>query len=206
MAKRLSAERPYTPLDDTLLASVLSPAKSPSPALPVGETSVEGSYAEPHVEMAGEPFTAADVGTSLQKGPQSEAVLPTPAYARRVREAWHRQRPEPAQTATTQFTGADESERMSATLRLKVARRDKREFEAFTARLGAALETTLKPSNLLRAMLSVLQNAEPALSDLARRQAPLRRPPNDDAIAYADFEHRLVCAIDAAVRLSAPLK
>ena len=205
MAKRLSAERPYTPLDDTLLASVLSPARSAPPAPHVTLASVETRTTEPHVDTKRELVTdSPEAGVASPKRLQSETA--TPAYERRVRRAWPRQGADPARTVAAHVAVADESERMSATLRLKVARRDKREFEAFTARLGAALDTTLKPSNLLRAMLSVMQNAEPALSDLARRQAPLRRPPNDDAIAYADFEQRLVCAIDAAVRLSPPLK
>jgi hypothetical protein len=95
---------------------------------------------------------------------------------------------------------------MNATLRLKVAIRDKREFEAFTARLGVALDTTLKPSNLLRAMLAVMQNAELLINRLALREAPLKRPPNDDAFAYADFEQRLVRMIDSAIRQSTPLQ
>jgi hypothetical protein len=95
---------------------------------------------------------------------------------------------------------------MDAMLRLKVAMRDKREFEAFTARLGVTLNTTLRPSNLIRAMLSVMQNAETELAELARREPPLRRPPNDDLVGYADFEGRVVRLLDAAVRRSTPVR
>jgi hypothetical protein len=64
--------------------------------------------------------------------------------------------------------------------------------------------TAAKPSNVLRAMLSVLQNAEHELSEHAWKAAPIKRPPNDDAFAYADFEYRLVRIIDAAIRQSPP--
>lgn len=98
------------------------------------------------------------------------------------------------------------AERMNATLRLKVSSREKREFEAFVARLGGSLDATLKPSNILRVMLTIAQHAEASLTDAARRLTPLRRPPNDDAIAYAEFEERLVRLLDSAIRNSTPLK
>lgn len=144
MAKRLDSEKPYTPLDSSVISTVLS----------------------------------------SQPATDSLAAQPTPAR--------------PASTASV--------ERMDAMLRLKVAMRDKREFEAFTARLGVTLNTTLRPSNLIRAMLSVMQNAETELAELARREPPLRRPPNDDLVGYADFESRVVRLLDAAVRRSAPVR
>jgi len=144
VAKRLDSEKPYTPLDSSVISTVLS--------------------SQPSIDSA--------------------ATQPTPA------------RP----TSNTSV------ERMDAMLRLKVAMRDKREFEAFTARLGVTLNTTLRPSNLIRAMLSVMQNAETELAELARREPPLRRPPNDDLVGYADFESRVVRLLDAAVRRSAPVR
>lgn len=144
MAKRLDSEKPYTPLDSSVISTVLS----------------------------------------SQPATNSAATQPTP--------------PRPASNTSV--------ERMDAMLRLKVAMRDKREFEAFTARLGVTLNTTLRPSNLIRAMLSVMQNAETELAELARREPPLRRPPNDDLVGYADFESRVVRLLDAAVRRSAPVR
>jgi hypothetical protein len=144
VAKRLDSEKPYTPLDSSVISTVLS----------------------------------------SQPATNSAATQPTP--------------PRPASNTSV--------ERMDAMLRLKVAMRDKREFEAFTARLGVTLNTTLRPSNLIRAMLSVMQNAETELAELARREPPLRRPPNDDLVGYADFESRVVRLLDAAVRRSAPVR
>lgn len=166
MGRRLSAERPYTPLDESLISRVLQPEAAEAAATPASVRAVPSS---------GHPHAPAVVAP-----PGEPAVTPP------------RRAPLP---------------RMECTLRLRVSRRDKREFEAFTARVGAALDATLKPSNVLRAMLCVLQNAEPALADLARQAShTLRRPPNDDAVAYAEFEDRLVRLIDSAVRHSPPVR
>lgn len=181
MARRLSAEEPYTPLDTALLVSVLRPKSEPSPAA----SSIKEDATTPQTRRRQtRPRMGPEKSMFGSRDPQTSPSSPL-----------EHQRQQP--TATF--------ERMNATLRLKVPVSDKREFEAFTARLETALDTTLKPSNLLRAMLTVLQNAEPLMCEAARREAPLKRPPNDDAYAYAEFEHRLVRLMDAAIRQSSPL-
>lgn len=177
MAKRLEREVPYTPLDDSLVNSVLKPPQEQSPQdAPIPQTS----------RRASSPRTRPRTGTQVIGQP----VLDAPSN----------------QDAAKQSANPAETERMNATLRVKASSREKREFESFVARLGAALDTTLKPSNLLRALLTVAQHAEAEFTEKARRLAPLRRPPNDDAIAYAEFEHRLVRLIDAAIRAATPMR
>ncbi len=171
MGRRLSAERPYTPLDESLITQVLQP---PAP-------SVSSAIVKP----PGAQLNAPDVSSN----PQAFEASHADSIARAPR------REPPALP------------RMDCTLRLRVSRQDKREFEAFTARFAAGVDATLKPSNVLRAMLSVLQNAEPVLADLTRHSThSLRRPPNDDAVAYAAFEHCVVRLIDSAVRRSPPVR
>lgn len=196
MARRLLAEKPYTPLDDSLLTSVLSPAAQ----TPAAEHQRPGGNAL-SIKTGRRPRRQPTVEMSLEDG-----VHPASIHAEHpvADEAPDQHRYAPRRVLSPERHAA--SERMEATLRLKVAIRDKREFEAFTARLAIALNTTLKPSNLLRAMLTVMQNSEPSLNELARREPPLKRPANDDVIAYADFEHRIVRVLDAAVRRSPALR
>jgi len=96
-------------------------------------------------------------------------------------------------------------ERLNAVLRLRVTKREKREFEALVARLGGLLDVTLKPSNVLRSMLGVLEQIEPQIPDQAAAFGPFHRPPNDDTVSYADFEHRLVRLFDACIRAGTPV-
>lgn len=171
MGRRLSAERPYTPLDESLITQVLQPL-----APIVSSATVKPPAAQPDTpEASANPraFHDSRADSISRAPPANPPALP----------------------------------RMDCTLRLRVSRQDKREFEAFTARFAAAVDATLKPSNVLRAMLSVLQNAEPVLADLTRHSThSLRRPPNDDAVAYAAFEHCVVRLIDSAVRRSPPVR
>jgi len=178
MARRLEQEPPYTPLDDSLVISVLRPS-SPDVTQPL-------------------PL--------LEKTSSSPWRLPGPAIAAETQLQMRPPLPPVGRATAQPETAPAQAERMTATLRLKVSSREKREFEAFVARLGGSLDATLKPSNILRVMLAIAQHAETSLSGIARRQAPLRRPPNDDAIAYAEFEHQLVRLLDSAIRNSTPLK
>jgi hypothetical protein len=235
MAKRLIDEKPYTPLDNSLISHVLRP----SPPVPRIEPRPVQEFQEPSPQVvvaataplqvqAPAPRPAVAAQTPEPPAPQAKFEEPNARRSvdeqqmpsRLARRTIARARPQ-AETVTSgemnqedyvlsserPVTQADALvERMDATLRLRCPVRDKREFEAFVARLGTTFNTTLKPSNLLRAMLTVLQNAEPALSDAARREPAMKRPPNDDLVAYADFEHRLVRLVDVAIRRSTPLK
>jgi hypothetical protein len=259
MAKRLVDEKPYTPLDNSLISHVLRPSPpvarvEPKPSQAFQDASPQVAVAAtppfqvqpreslpPAVEsqkveqvrsspplQAPEQRPAVSAQTSEPPAPQAkfeelsarqpvdEPQMPSRLARRTIARA--RQQPEavtPGDSNQDDYVLSSERpithpdalvERMDATLRLRCPVRDKREFEAFVARLGTTFNTTLKPSNLLRAMLTVLQNAEPALSDAARREPAMKRPPNDDLVAYADFEHRLVRLVDVAIRRSTPLK
>ena len=186
MARPLRPEKPYTPLDNHLLGSVLSPKHDPECVDVIADTPL--TEVAPENRRVSRRRIASGQVRGLAVNSDESHTLSDSSFGRALDR------------------NHDTSEqRMNATLRLKVAIHDKRDFEAFTARLAAALNTTLKPSNLLRAMLTVMQNAEVLLNDLARREKPLKRPPNDDAFAYAEFENRLVRMMDSAIRQSTPL-
>lgn len=188
MAKRLSDEKPYTPFEGSLVASVLAPPP-PEPEPPAVE------LAEPvrrRVERLAEKPTGSQRPRRLRSASIERTSVTAPATDAVARP--ERVRPAPGE------------ERMTATLRLQTAVRDKREFEAFVARLAAALDTTIKPSNVLRVLLAVAQHAEPVIAELARNHVPLKRPPNDDSVAYAEFEQRLVQLVDSAIRRSPPMR
>lgn len=188
MAKRLSDEKPYTPFEGSLVASVLTPPPpEPEPVVAkVAEPTHEG------VERISDKTTTPQRTRRLRPA----SVVRAPIRAAKIEEV----------TPTEQTRPASGEERMTATLRLQTAVRDKREFEAFVARLAAALDTTIKPSNVLRVLLAVAQHAEPVIAELARNHVPLKRPPNDDSVAYAEFEQRLVQLVDGAIRRSPPMR
>jgi hypothetical protein len=84
------------------------------------------------------------------------------------------------------------------TLRTRIHPDDKRRFESLCVRLSESLGVTVRPSNLLRALLVLAHRAEPSLHDHARVTHGLVRPRNDDRKGIAEFERRLSEVIAAA--------
>jgi len=81
------------------------------------------------------------------------------------------------------------------TLRTRIHPDDKRRFESLCVRLGV----TVRPSNLLRALLVLAHRVEPSLHDHARHTHGLVRPRNDDRKGTAEFERRLSEVLAAAI-------
>lgn len=85
------------------------------------------------------------------------------------------------------------------TLRTRIHPDDKRRFESMCVRLSESLGVTVRPSNLLRALLVLAHRVEPSLHDRARHTHGLVRPRNDDRKATAEFERRLSEVLAAAI-------
>ena len=120
MAKRLSDEKPYTPFEGSLVASVLAPPPPEPEPLVVQK-------AEP-VRKRIERLTEKSTPPRRSRRPSLPSSEQTQVRATPVDDAARSERVRPAPG----------EERMTATLRLQTAVRDKREFEAFVARLAAA--------------------------------------------------------------------
>lgn len=85
------------------------------------------------------------------------------------------------------------------TLRTRIHPDDKRRFESLCVRLSESLGVTVRPSNLLRALLVLAHRVEPSLHDHARHTHGLVRPRNDDRKGTSEFERRLSEVVAAAV-------
>jgi hypothetical protein len=80
------------------------------------------------------------------------------------------------------------------------------EWERLVRDIAAELRTPLKSSHVLRAAVILLRHAGEELVKQSRRVGPLKRPPNNDPIALAGFEHYLAEVIDSALRNAPPLR
>ncbi len=142
-----------------------------------------------------------EVETESASISKSVAVQKTVIRSRRHRRAGSADIRLPGETPPVELR----VEKLNAVLRLKVSKREKRDFEAMVARLSGVLDATVKPSNVLRSMLGVLTQIESHVLDHADAFGPYHRPPNDDAVSYADFEHRLLRLFDACIRAAKPI-
>lgn len=100
----------------------------------------------------------------------------------------------PAAPPRETLAGATET-----TLRTRIHPDDKRRFESMCVRLSESLGVTVRPSNLLRALLVLAHRCEPSLHEKARHTHGLVRPRNDDRKGTAEFERRVSEVLAAAI-------
>ena len=74
------------------------------------------------------------------------------------------------------------------------------------SRLADQLQTSVEWSHVGRALVVLLRHAESEIVKHARRNGPLTRPPNDQAIAMAEFEQRIAQILLRALREATPLR
>lgn len=97
-------------------------------------------------------------------------------------------------------------ERLEREKRVLLTRTEEAAIGELVQRLSASGATGLKLSHLLRACILVLRHAEKELIDRIHQADHLVRPPNDNALALAEFERRLAQEIAAAIRAAPPLR
>ncbi len=180
MAKRVPQdEKPYRPVDEALVRSVLRGSISEEVTLP------------PTSSKAASPVESSDVSAPVV----TESPLPL-ALALPEGE-------EPKSQPEVTATGV---EKLSREKRVLLTKSEEREIERFVDRLADELETSLKLSHLLRACIVVLRHAENEILAQAREAAKLERPPNGDPVALARFEYQLAQLLSAALHQAAPLE
>lgn len=81
------------------------------------------------------------------------------------------------------------------TIRTRMEPDDKRRVESLCVRLSESLRATVRPSNLLRALLLLVRDAEASLHAEARRVHGLERPSNNDRLAMQEFEGSLAAVL-----------
>lgn len=97
-------------------------------------------------------------------------------------------------------------ERLEREKRVLLTRTEEAAIAELVQRLSANGTTGLKLSHLLRACILMLRHAEKELIDRLHQAGHLVRPPNDNALALAEFERRLAQEFAAAIRAAPPLR
>ncbi len=81
------------------------------------------------------------------------------------------------------------------TLRTRMLPDEKRRVESLCVSLSESLRATVRPSNLLRALLILVRETESGIHAEARRVHGLERPSNNDRPGIEDFERALAVVI-----------
>ncbi len=97
-------------------------------------------------------------------------------------------------------------ERLEKPLKFRVPRSERNDVMRIVSRLGEQLQTSVEWSHVGRALVVLLRHGESEIIKQARRNGPLTRPANDQAIALAEFEQRIAQVLLRALRDVAPLR
>jgi hypothetical protein len=108
---------------------------------------------------------------------------------------------EPQETQTTFVP-----ERLEKPLKFRVPRSERNDIMRIVSRLGEQVQTSVEWSHVGRALVVLLRHAESEIVKQARRNGPLTRPANDQAIALAEFEQRIAQILLRAFRDVSPLR
>ena len=95
-------------------------------------------------------------------------------------------------------------ERLDKPLKFRLPRSERTDVMRIVSRLGEQLQTSVEWSHVGRALVVLLRHAEGEVIKHARRNGPLTRPANDQAIALADFEQRIAQILLRAFRDMSP--
>jgi hypothetical protein len=180
MARKHSPDHQrYQPVDEAFIRSVPF-ALGGSQAVPQGQQSVP---------VAPPPAPVSHPATLVRP-------LPTPRLDEPEEPVEDQQEP---QASTT-------PERLDKPLKFRLPRSERTDVMRIVTRLSDQLQTSVEWSHVGRALVVLLRHAESEIIKHARRNGPLTRPPNDQAIALADFEQRIAQILLRAFRDVSPLR
>lgn len=97
-------------------------------------------------------------------------------------------------------------ERLSKPLRFLLPRSERAEVMRVVSGIGEQLETSVEWSHVGRALVLLLRHAENEVIKHSRRSESLVRPPNDDALALAEFDQQIAHILWRAFRETPPLR
>ena len=184
MAKRVPVdEKPYRPVDEALVQSVLNP-------LLARDGLANGGEPRPEPETIG---GGRDHDGSIA-APESPSALTRPTAIE----------PSPEPVAVAPLVPA--GEKLSREKRVLLSRSEEREVERLIADMADKLCTPLKLSHVLRATVLLLRQAREEILSESQRVGPFKRPHNGEAEALVAFEHDLAQIIDRSLRNTAPLE
>lgn len=179
MAKRAPAgETPYRPLlDPSVLSAALSPI-APSASSP-----------EPQKKIVEFAKTASE---------QKRVEEPkTPLESQQVR---------PVADKRTPLTENAFSEKLDQERRLLLTRSESQAVDRLVNSLAARLNTQVKASHVLRALVTLLLNSEGDVDRRAGEAGTLTRPPNGDLKGLQKFEADIANIIGSGIRDAGPVR
>lgn len=182
MAKRVPKdEKPYRPLEESLVRSVLS-----GPTFATGQGAVGGGSpavavaAPASVPQENSPAPARPMPRLVPTTQQNQPAAGSPAPATHPPESPPVRR---AVAASDPMLEPRDREK-----RMLLTRSEERDVERLVDRLAQELGTSLKLSHVLRAYTLLLLHAEDEILDRARGTGHLARPGNGNAPQLAEFE------------------
>jgi len=184
MAKRApKGERPFNPLDEALVRSVISGSGRGAEA--VGEGG----------------------GAAVAEAERPPRIAPSEASERKV-VPMPEPRTEPKGKAESRPARADLDyvERRDREKRVLLTASEERDVERLVERMAGELGTRIKLSHVLRACYLMLMHAEDELLDRARKAPRLSRPGNGNAPEIAEFERAIAAILSGAFREAPPLR
>ena len=133
--------------------------------------------------------------------PAHDAVpSPAPAPGRVVKILDHRGPAAEPQEPARKKAEAEEVEKLSREKRVLLTESEEDTLERLVKDMGQKLKTPLKLSHMLRATTVLLMHSRDELIKQSEKMGGMKRPPNNDPVALANFEHNLARLIDRAVR------
>jgi hypothetical protein len=216
MAKRAAPdERPYRPVDEALVRSVLSP-----PAVSATATAPPEAEAFPSADSvttilldrlpAADPAGPARNGNGSAPITEPEAAAPyglgEPVSPAAVSSPVTGEPATATREATEAPTPTPTLEKLIREKRLLLTPSEDLDMERLVVDLTERLGTPLKLSHVLRATVTLLRRARPELLAESRRVGPLKRPYNGDGAALVAFEQSLAQIIDRSLRSTTPLE
>lgn len=132
------------------------------------------------------------------------APSPAPAPNRVVKISDHRepahQVEQKAEELAPKKAEAEPVEKLSREKRMLLTESEEDMLERLVKDMGKQLKTPLKLSHILRATTVLLMHSRDELLKQSEKMGGMKRPPNNDPVALATFEHNLARLIDRAIR------
>lgn len=189
MPKRVPKdEKPFRPVENALVSRLLESG---------GEATATATEEKPTTpEPEAPPAASVEPAAPVVDRSRDEKVVhmpPKPARAEKApEEAEPQAKPRPPRTQIERFHMDPD---------------DRRQLQVFATELSEALGTTVKVSNIHRALQILVRNSRAEAVTRARQlHGQVYRPSNENHVAMAEFEHRLAKVFNAANRDAPPLR
>lgn len=175
---------------------------------------------QPYRPLLDPSVVSAALTTSVSPPPQRVASVPSLPVPPKVVELPHREVGRPAEPLSSYreswepTTGQGRSvvspqtlvEKFDQEKRILFTRAESRAIDRLVTSLATRLNTQVKASHVIRALVALLLNAEGEVDKRAGEAGQIVRPPNGDTKALQRFEKDIAQIIGAALRDAGPLK